>query len=71
MFRPYQQNQEFLLPPSLSDFIDENHPAHMINDLVDLVVDANENARRGLTVPAGHQKGLFAVIKKGVVYTHQ
>ncbi|HAM34973.1 MAG TPA: hypothetical protein DEB40_12095 [Elusimicrobia bacterium] len=35
MFRPCQQNQEFLLPPSLIDFIAKNHPARMINDLVD------------------------------------
>jgi len=35
MFRPYEQNQTFLLPPSLNDFVDESHPARMINDLVD------------------------------------
>ena len=35
MFRPYAQEQLYLLPPSLQDFIDENHPVHMINDLVE------------------------------------
>lgn len=35
MFRPYSQDQMFLLPPSLKDFVDEGHPAHVINDLVD------------------------------------
>jgi transposase len=35
MFRPYSQDQLFLLPPSLQDFIEETHPAHMINDLVE------------------------------------
>ncbi len=35
MFRSYEQNQMLLLPLSLKDFIDENHPAHMINDLVE------------------------------------
>jgi hypothetical protein len=35
MFRPYNQKQSFLLPPSLSDFLDESHPAHVINDIVE------------------------------------
>lgn len=35
MFRPYLQDQMYLLPPSLKDFIDESHPVHMINDLVE------------------------------------
>ena len=35
MYRPYNQRQSFLLPPNLYDFVDENHPAHLINDLVD------------------------------------
>jgi transposase len=35
MFRYYEQDQMYLLPPSLKDFIDESHPVHMINDLVE------------------------------------
>lgn len=35
MYRSYNQRQPFLLPPSLYDFVDESHPAHLINDLVD------------------------------------
>ncbi len=35
MFRPYDQDQMFLLPPSVKEFIDEKHPAHLINDLVE------------------------------------
>ncbi len=35
MFRPYSQDQMFLLPPSLADFLDESHPAHVVNDLVE------------------------------------
>ncbi len=27
MFRPYSQDPMFLLPPSLSDFLDKSHPA--------------------------------------------
>ena len=33
MFRRYDQSQPFLLPPSLQDFVEEGHPAHVINDL--------------------------------------
>ena len=35
MFRAYDQDQMFLLPPSVKEFIDEKHPAHLINDLVE------------------------------------
>ncbi|HEX9758598.1 MAG TPA: transposase, partial [Nitrospiria bacterium] len=35
MFRPYDQDQMFLLPPSVKEFIDERHPAHLINDMVE------------------------------------
>ncbi len=35
MFRSYDQDQIFLLPPSVKEFIDEKHPAHLINDLVE------------------------------------
>jgi len=35
MFRPYIQDQMYLLPPSLKDYIDESHPVHIINDLIE------------------------------------
>jgi len=35
MLRAYKQDQDFLLPPSLSDFIGQSHPAHMVNDIVE------------------------------------
>src|SRR3989338_2379353 len=35
MFRPYSQDQMLLLPPNFADFLDESHPAHIINDLVE------------------------------------
>ena len=35
MFRFYSQDQMFLLPPSLKDFVDEGHPAQVVNDLVE------------------------------------
>ena len=33
--RPYDQNQSFLLPPSLSEWVTAEHPAHIFSDLID------------------------------------
>jgi len=35
IFREYSQSQGFLLPPSLDEFVSENHEARIINDVVD------------------------------------
>jgi transposase len=35
MFRPYNQTEPFLFPPVLEELISAEHPAHMINDLVE------------------------------------
>jgi len=35
IFREYSQSQRFLLPPSLDEFVPENHEARIINDVVD------------------------------------
>lgn len=34
-FKPYDQDQLFLLPPSLREWLPENHLAHFISDVVD------------------------------------
>ena len=66
MFRAYEQNQEFLLPPSLSDFIDEGHPAHMINDLVDrLDLTILENRYGAMGQPAYQPRMMLKVILYG------
>jgi transposase len=38
-FRPYDQHQSFLLPPSLDDWLPEDHTARFISDVVDNMVD--------------------------------
>jgi transposase len=38
-FRPYDQSQQFLIPPSLDDWLPEGHLARFISDLVDDVLD--------------------------------
>jgi len=34
-FRPYDPDQRLLLPPSLEDWVPENHVARFVSDLVD------------------------------------
>ena len=66
MFRPYDQKQSFLLPPSLSDFLDEEHPAHVINDIVDRLDLARLESRYGnLGQPAYHPRLMLKVILYG------
>ena len=66
MFRPYNQNQMFLLPPSLSDFIHEDHPAHLINDLVERMdVSALERRYGGMGQPAYAVRLMLKVILYG------
>lgn len=66
MFRSYNQRQPFLLPPSLYDFVDENHPAHLINDLVDQLDLTALEARYGtLGQPAYHPRLMLKVILYG------
>ena len=66
MYRPYNQRQSFLLPPNLYDFVDENHPAHLINDLVDPLDLSVLEARYGnLGQPAYHPRLMLKVILYG------
>ncbi|MDA0799456.1 MAG: IS1182 family transposase [Chloroflexi bacterium] len=66
MFRTYDQSQPFLLPPSLRDFVDEGHPAHLINDLVDLLDLTMLEARYGsLGQPAYHPRLMLKVTLYG------
>jgi len=66
MFKPYNQKQNFLLPPSLNDFLDETHPAHMINDIVDrLDMSVLEKRYGTMGQPAYHPRMMLKVILYG------
>ena len=66
MFRYYQQDQQYLLPPSLKDFIDESHPVHMINDLVEKLDLAFLEKRYGsMGQPAYEPRLMLKVILYG------
>lgn len=66
MFRPYSQDQMLLLPPSLADFLDESHPAHVVNDLVEKLDLAVLLKRYGdMGQPAYHPRLMLKVILYG------
>lgn len=66
MFRPYSQDQMLLLPPSLADFLDESHPAHVINDLAERLELTVLLSRYGdMGQPAYHPKLMLKVILYG------
>ena len=66
MFRLYDQDQMFLLPPSLNDFIHEDHPAHLINDLVERLDLSALEARYGaMGQPAYRPRLMLKVIFYG------
>ncbi len=35
VFKDYNPKQNFLFPPNLSDFIEENHPVQIVSDVID------------------------------------
>ena len=66
MFRSSHQDQPFLLPPSLHDFVDESHPAHLVNDLVDQLDLSRLEARYGnLGQPAYHPRLMLKILLYG------
>ena len=66
MFRPYSQDQMMLLPASLIDFIEETHPVHLLNDLVEkLDLSVLEGRYGDLGQPAYHPRMMLKVILYG------
>ena len=66
MYREYDQSQSFLLPPHLRDFVSEDHPAHVINDLVDQLDLRVLEARYGnMGQPAYHPRLMVKVLLYG------
>jgi transposase len=56
MFREHSQGQMFLLPPSLDEFVPDNHEARITNDVVDTMdlsplLARYEGVARAFTAP--------------------
>jgi transposase len=63
IFREYSQSQGFLLPPSLDEFVPENHEARIINDVVDTMDLSPLLAKyEGGGAPAYHPAMMLKVI---------
>jgi hypothetical protein len=69
-FREYNQSQSFLLPPSLDDWLPEDHEARFISDVVENLLDLSViydsyvkgrfGFQRGVMVASRSQLGLPA-----------
>ncbi len=44
-FRDWHTDQVFLLPPSLDDFVPEDHPARIVRELVEEALDLSSIMR--------------------------
>ena len=63
IFREYSQSQGFLLPPSLDEFVPENHESRIINDVVDTMDLSPLLAKyEGGGAPAYHPAMMLKVI---------
>ncbi len=37
IFKPYEQNQLYLLPPSIEELIEKNHPGRVVNEVIEKI----------------------------------
>lgn len=66
MFKPYNQNQMMLLPPSLSECLPDDHLCFTINDIVEnLDTSSIENSYQETGAPAYNPKLLLKIIFYG------
>jgi len=62
-FKPYNQKQLFLLPPSIEDFVEENHPVRTVSRIVDEVdIDPLLAKYKGGGTSTYHPKMMLKVI---------
>jgi transposase len=67
IFKPYNQQQTMLLPPSLEELLAANHPVRVVNkvldqiDIVPLIANTRLEAPAGLT-PRCYSKYLYLPI---------
>lgn len=63
IFKEYRQDQNFLLPPSLDEFVPEDHEARIINDVVDSIeVSLLLKKYEGGGAPAYHPRMMLKVL---------
>lgn len=63
IFKPYQQNQMYLLPPSLEDMVASNHPVRIVNEVIDKIdIDAIIKKYKGGGTSSYHPRMLLKVL---------
>ena len=67
-YRPYQPEQSYLLPPSLRDWLPENHLAFFISEVVDELDLSAFYAREEKNDPRGNQPYHPAMMLKILIY---
>lgn len=66
IFKLYSQNQQFLIPPSLDDMIDVNHPVRVVNEIIDRVdIDIIIKKYKGGGTTSYHPRMLLKVLVYG------
>lgn len=66
LFKAYQQNQQFLFPPSLEDMIAENHPVRLVSEVIDRVgIDAIIKKYKGGGTTSYHPRMLLKALVYG------
>lgn len=65
-FKPYDQDQMMLLPPSLSDMIDKNHPVRIVNEVINEInVDPLLKKYKKEGCPSYHPRMMLKVLVFG------
>jgi transposase len=66
LFKAYQQNQQFLFPPSLEDMIAQNHPVRVVSEVIDRVdIDIIIKKYKGGGTTSYHPRMLLKVLVYG------
>jgi transposase len=65
-FKPYQQNQRFLFPPSLDDMVSANHPVRVVSEVIDRIdIDIIIKKYKGIGSSSYHPRMLLKVLVYG------
>lgn len=63
VFKAYQQNQRWLIPPSLDDLIDINHPVRVVSEVIDAIdIDMLIKKYKGGGASSYHPRMLLKVL---------
>lgn len=64
--RPYDQDQMFLLPPSLNEWVRRDHPARIFSELIDRIDTGTFKEVKDEGRPAYHPKMMLKVLLQGL-----